>query len=105
MAILVSGSSQAPLEVLGLPCLGGLEHACALAGRGIRTALVAGRAIGEAAIVDRLQPWFRHVLVVRPVLDLPVEGVQVRNLGGAFGIEYTNTCCSAATACSSVYSI
>ena len=90
VAILVSGSSPAPLEVLGLPCLGGLEHACALAGRGIRTALVAGRAIGEAAIVDRLQPWFRHVLVVRPVLDLPVEGVQVRNLGGAFGIEYTN---------------
>ena len=89
-AILVSGSSPMPREVLGLPCLGGLEHASALAGRGIRTALVAGRASGDAVLVDRLQPWFRHVLVVRPALDLPVEGVQIRNLGGAFGIEYTN---------------
>lgn len=86
-------STPDPGRVGDVPCPGGIEYAAELAESGLRTVLVAGGSggtAGDAALVDRLQLWFRHVLVVRPVPDLPVEGVQVRNLGGAFGLEYTN---------------
>ena len=33
---------------------------------------------------------FRHVVLIRDYDDLPVEGLQIRNLGNLVGIEYTN---------------
>jgi lipopolysaccharide/colanic/teichoic acid biosynthesis glycosyltransferase len=42
------------------------------------------------AVVDRLQRHFHHVVLLREYEDLPVEGLQVRNLGSIVGIEYTN---------------
>jgi Undecaprenyl-phosphate galactose phosphotransferase WbaP len=89
-ALLTLGPAPAPAKALGVPAAGGLEVAPDVARRGVRTALVAGGEGDEAAILDRLQLSFHRVLVVRPYPHLPVEGVQVRNLGTAVGIEYTN---------------
>lgn len=43
-----------------------------------------------SSLLDRLQEDFRHVVVAREGERLPVEGLQVRVLGDAVGIEYTN---------------
>jgi lipopolysaccharide/colanic/teichoic acid biosynthesis glycosyltransferase len=56
----------------------------------VRVALVELVSRPDRATLDRLQQHFRHVITLRGVDDLPVEGVQVRNLGGVLGIEYTN---------------
>ncbi len=42
------------------------------------------------AVLDQLQQDFQHVILLREFDDLPVEGLQVRNLGSLVGIEYTN---------------
>jgi len=41
-------------------------------------------------VLDQLQQVFQHVILLREFDDLPVEGLQVRNLGNLVGIEYTN---------------
>lgn len=71
-----------------LPLLGGLDQARKLARRGLRVALLTGEA-GER-VLDRLQAVFEHVVMLRGYGELPVEGLQVRNLGGILGIEVTN---------------
>jgi len=79
--------------VEGVPVVGGLDRAAVLAARGIRVALLESRRANpsrERATIDRLQQHFRHVVLVREYDDLPVEGLQIRNLGNFVGIEYTN---------------
>jgi lipopolysaccharide/colanic/teichoic acid biosynthesis glycosyltransferase len=74
----------------GVPMCGGLDDAAALAARGIRVALVETDELFDLALVDRLQHHFHHVVLLREYDDLAVEGIQIRNLGGIVGIEYTN---------------
>ena len=84
---------QIETEVEGIPIVGGLEDAATLAAQGVRVALLASRRADpfrERATIDRLQRHFRHVVMIREYDDLPVEGLQIRNLGNLVGIEYTN---------------
>lgn len=73
-----------------LPMLGGLDHARELARQGVRVAMLTGDAGAGERILDRLQAAFEHVVMLRGYGELPVEGLQVRNLGGVLGIEVTN---------------
>jgi Undecaprenyl-phosphate galactose phosphotransferase WbaP len=90
VGVLRTGGAAPGTSVEGVPVLGGIESAPELARRGVRVALVELVSRPDRATLDRLQQHFRHVITLRGVDDLPVEGVQVRNLGGVLGIEYTN---------------
>lgn len=80
------GSTQKP----GLAVLGGLDRAPELARRGVRVAMLTGDSGARERVLDRLQAVFEHVVMLRGYGELPVEGLQVRNLGGVLGIEVTN---------------
>jgi Undecaprenyl-phosphate galactose phosphotransferase WbaP len=73
----------------GLPVLGGLEQADALARAGVSTVLV-WNSLRLTRIRARLQDYFRHVVVVHDAEELPTEYACVRNLGGLLGIEFTS---------------
>lgn len=83
-----------------VPVFGGPEAVAAVGKAGIRTALVWGGrsldghdgagAINRSFAIDRLQKQFRHVVMLPANESLPVEHVQVRNLGTTFGIEFSN---------------
>ncbi len=92
LAVLAPEHDPSVVEVEGVPVVGGLEHARELAERGIRTVFVepADDAIQTGSRVEALQQHFRHVVVLRGLEDVPVEGVVVRNLGGLLGIEFNN---------------
>jgi Undecaprenyl-phosphate galactose phosphotransferase WbaP len=87
-------------EISGVRVLGGNEVVPAIGGSGISTAIVwggvRGGLSGRRSVFDRnlrmdwLQRQFRHVVVVNSEAALPVEHVQVRNLGPVLGIEFTN---------------
>jgi Undecaprenyl-phosphate galactose phosphotransferase WbaP len=77
-------------DVEGMRVLGDLDRAPSLARQGFRVALLETDQIQDRAVLDRLHQHFRHVVLLREYDDLPVEGLQVRNLGGLVGIEYTN---------------
>jgi Undecaprenyl-phosphate galactose phosphotransferase WbaP len=85
VGVLTTGEGPAP----GVPVLGGLERAPELAARGIRVALLA-EVEPSPALLDRLQQSFERTVMLRRYGELPVEGLQVRNFGGALGIEFTN---------------
>jgi CoA-binding protein/sugar transferase len=90
MAVLSHRAHAAGSDLEGVPIRGGLDEARALGGQGIRVALVETDQLPDLAIVDLLQQAFHHVVLLRGYDDLPVEGIQIRNLGGIVGIEYTN---------------
>ena len=87
-------------EIGGVAVLGGNDLAPALASGGVSTAIVWGGArggyTGRNGTLDRanrigwLQSQFRHVVILRGDDGLPVEHVQVRNLGTVLGIEFSN---------------
>jgi Undecaprenyl-phosphate galactose phosphotransferase WbaP len=77
-------------DIEGVPLVGGLEKGAALSAQGIRIALLEIDESQNRAFLDRLQQQFRHVILLRQHYDLPVEGLNVRNLGTLIGIEYTN---------------
>ena len=92
-AAVLAVSASIDTEIEGVPIVGGLDQASALAAQGIRVALVETRRADpfrERSTVDRLQQDFRHVVLIREYDDLPVEGLQIRTLGSLVGIEYTN---------------
>jgi Undecaprenyl-phosphate galactose phosphotransferase WbaP len=82
----------------GIPFFGGPEVLAAVEEAGIRTALVwvglssdgSADSMNRNFGLDRLQKRFRHVVMLRGDESLPVEHVRVRNLGGMFGIEFSN---------------
>ena len=90
VAVLASGPHVAAADVEGIPVCGGLDDASGLTARGITIALVETDHRLDLAILDRLQRSFHRVVLLREYDDLPVEGIQIRNLGGLVGIEYTN---------------
>jgi Undecaprenyl-phosphate galactose phosphotransferase WbaP len=87
-------------EISGVPVLGGIDKIPALKGIGVRTAIAWGGARGGITSrrsasdrnlqIDHLQRQFCHVVIVNSETALPVEHVQVRNLGTGLGIEFTN---------------
>ena len=86
----VAESPRAAAEFEGLPVLpevGGLER---LSASGVRTVLVATDDEDWWSRVDELRNLFRNVIVIRSGKDIPLEGLQVRNLGGVLGIEFRN---------------
>jgi len=78
------------IEIAGLPVLGGLERAADVAGRGVSVAVVDPESLEGRSELDSLQQHFRHILVIQSYGSLPVEGVQIRNLGGVVGVEFSN---------------
>lgn len=93
LAFSATGETPPETDVEGVPVVGGLDRASSLAAEGIRVALLESRRADpgrDRPMIDRLQRDFRHVVLVREYDDLPVEGLQVRNLGRLVGIEYTN---------------
>jgi len=90
VAVLASGPRAVGAAIEGVPVCGGLDDAGAIAARGITVALVETDPRLDLATVDRLQKDFHRVVLLREYDELPVEGIQIRNLGGLVGIEYTN---------------
>ena len=88
-AVLALGA-DAPAELEGVPVLGTLDASPAAAARGIRVALFEGEPVADRRVLDSLYRDFRHVVVMSEYGDLPIEGLQIRNLGDMVGIEYTN---------------
>ena len=86
-AVLSLPNHLAPSSIEGVPVVRSLDEAGALAGRGCRVALLETDGALDHAILDRLQRDFHHVVLLREHDDLPVEGLQVRNLGDLVGIE------------------
>jgi exopolysaccharide biosynthesis polyprenyl glycosylphosphotransferase len=74
-----------------LPVLADIESAPELARRGIRVVLVVHEG-GEPphGVIHDLQRHFRHVIMIRGGQELPVEGVEIRNLGGVLAVEFRN---------------
>src|ERR1700730_1073466 len=69
--------------------LGGMEVVPYLAKRGVTTLLV-WDSPSTASDMACMQQQVAHVIFIREGNLLPVEQVQVRNLGGVLGIEFTN---------------
>lgn len=92
VAVLTPEHDPTLTDVEGIPVVGGLEHAVELGDRGVRTVFVepADDAAQTGARVESLQQHFRHVVVLRGLEDVPVEGVVIRDLGGLLGIEFNN---------------
>jgi Undecaprenyl-phosphate galactose phosphotransferase WbaP len=89
VGILTPDSSLAGGRLEGLPVLGGLEQAQALARAGVSTVLV-WNSLRLTRIRARLQDYFRHVVLIHDAEELPTEYACVRNLGGLVGIEFTS---------------
>ena len=75
-------------DVGGLPVLGDLTVADEVAAAGVQVAFADLDGPGAEEALDRLRLVFPKVIILRDVQELPVEGVQVRNLGGVLGLEY-----------------
>jgi Undecaprenyl-phosphate galactose phosphotransferase WbaP len=68
-----------------------LDGAAGFARAGVRLAFADLSGPGAEAALDRLRLVFPRVIILRELQALPVEGVQVRNLGGLLGLEYGNS--------------
>ncbi len=90
LGILSRPAAEGPSEIAGLPVLGGLERAADVAGTGVSVALIDPESLEGRSELDALQQHFRHLLVIQSYGSLPVEGVQIRNLGGVLGVEFSN---------------
>jgi lipopolysaccharide/colanic/teichoic acid biosynthesis glycosyltransferase len=78
-------------SVEGLPVLGGFEKIEELVARKYRVAILASEDVHDRArLVEHLQFHFRNVLVVPHGESMPIEGVEIRNLGSVLGIEFRN---------------
>ena len=85
------GVKEAPGAAPGPPVVGHLGDAPRLGGSGFRALfLVFGDEARERALFSKVQGHFRHVFIVHALAGLPVEGVVVRDFGGALGMEFVN---------------
>jgi Undecaprenyl-phosphate galactose phosphotransferase WbaP len=67
-----------------------IDEAEEVARAGVRLAFADLSGPGAETALDRLRLIFPRVIILRELQALPVEGVQVRNLGGLLGLEYGN---------------
>lgn len=72
-----------------VPIFDGLEVLPELAAAGVQVALVAEEESPTELVAD-LRHRFRHLLWVRDHRDLPVEGLEVSNLGGVLAVKFVN---------------
>lgn len=72
-----------------VPVYDGLDALPALAAAGIQVVLVAEEENPTDLVAD-LRHRFRHLLWVRDHRDLPVEGLEVHNLGGVLAVQFVN---------------
>jgi len=88
VGIILPLSEQTRLDdqIEGIAVLGGIELASPLSACGVRTALVWDSA-DTGGIVTELQRRFSRVVLIREERSMPIENLQVRNLGGVLGIE------------------
>ncbi len=94
VAVLDPGWPDAPSvgdPVEGVPLAGGLDQAEQFARRGVQVAILAGDELPAETTLDLLQQNFYRVITLRAFEHMPVEGAQLRNLGGALTIEYTSS--------------
>ncbi len=90
IGVLRSGGDEGP-EIEGVPVLGGLDDLGRMAQSGVRVLLVADPELRKRnELVDDLRHRFRHVIVIHDHESLPVDGLEVRNLGGVIGVEFVN---------------
>lgn len=89
-AVLATDLRAVSSDLEGVPIVGGLDQAGTVASHGVRVALLEIDQFVDPTVVDRMLRHFQHVVVLRAFDDLPVEGIQIRNLGDVVGIEYTN---------------
>lgn len=89
-AVLAETDGERIADVEGVPVAGGFDQASRLADDGVRVVLIDSHESQGAVFFDHLQRRFRHVVLLRQAGGLPVEGLEVRNLGAVVGIEYTN---------------
>jgi len=73
----------------GVPIHDGLDLLPELAAAGVQVALVADEENPTDLVAD-LRHRFRHLLWVRDHRELPVEGLEVRNLGGVLAVKFVN---------------
>lgn len=92
IAVVTVAREEAVEEIGNLPVMVGSENLPILARSGVRVALVAEQTGGLDIpdLVSFLQRHYRHVIVLRGQMDIPVEGVEVKNFGGIFGLEFVN---------------
>ncbi|MEE9577099.1 MAG: exopolysaccharide biosynthesis polyprenyl glycosylphosphotransferase, partial [Gemmatimonadota bacterium] len=90
IGILTEEPSRGPRERHGLPVLGDLGRSAELGRMGLSVALLDTEGFKGDVDLDVLQQRFRHLLVIQSYGSLPVEGVQIRNLGGVLGVEFSN---------------
>jgi Undecaprenyl-phosphate galactose phosphotransferase WbaP len=77
--------------VEGVPVLGRPELAPSLAKRGVRVAFMSeSGGSSNGSTLSWFQQHFRHVVIIQESQDFPIERVRICNLGGMFGIEFTN---------------
>lgn len=89
--VVLAAAEGAASEVAGVPVAGTLDRLTEMAARGVRVLLVADTALTERnELIDQLRHEFRHVIVIRDHQALPVDGLEVRNLGGVIGVEFVN---------------
>lgn len=90
VAVLRAGDEDVE-EIDGVPVAGGLERLPELAAGGLRVLLVADPLLGQRNdAIDALRHDFRHLILIRDHRALPVDGLEVRNLGGVIGVEFVN---------------
>ena len=89
-AVLATDLRAASSDLEGVPIVGGLDQAGTVASHGVRVALLEIDQFVDPTVVDRMLRHFQHVVVLRAFDDLPVEGIQIRNLGDVVGIGHTN---------------
>jgi hypothetical protein len=88
--ILAADSGADADSVEELPVLGSLDRSSMVRQAGLHVALVNARTFGDPAALDALQRHFTRLLLIQDYDALPVEGVQIRNLGDVVGVEYSN---------------
>lgn len=78
-------------QVGGVPILGGIDCLPELSSSGVRIVLLADPELTDNnELIDLMRHDFRHVIVIRDHTALPVDGLEVRNLGGVIGVEFVN---------------
>ncbi len=90
IAALALGGGDTAREIAGVAVVGSVALAPEVAGRGVRVAVLVQDQLALGEIGTWLQSCFRQVIVLRGMRELPVEHVEVRNLGDMLGIGYSN---------------
>ena len=91
LAALSTDESFVGSTIENVPVLEARRGARRMAEAGVRVVFVEDEGgMLETEGIDFLYEYFRHVIVLRSLAELPVEGVLIRNLGGVLGIEFTN---------------